>query len=1020
MDFRDKFLETFTEARRAPKLSEKEIYNGMMADEFLEKLYDIIGDSGEIKVNDVVKKVFGRIPTNIKNSETPAYVIKVYLERQGYVERVGRGIIQFTDKGLKAINKYGLVQPTDTSDPDVTDEYDSGEEIDDSDTLSKAKDITKGRVKKFPTPTVGRNNKFLERCKSIISHMNAQIKEGAKPGIMLAGDPGTGKTSFVVSFAKLMGLPLITIEAPHVTQEHLINIPFLVLNDGKEERGNIVFDQKDSADFDIVRAESNLVTKINTQRKIKDNIHVRRLRSNRLLYELYNKLERLIKPTRNHYKVILFVDEYYRAGDIKVTNVLRNILNGRVGDSKVPAGTYPIFASNFRDEGVDTIPENNYFVDTINFDVPSKDDWFTWFHSKYAAPLEDEESEEMEPADFELTPPNKTDYERTEEGVAAYREAKEQYEINLAAYNKMKEEQAQAERVNMNPTVYTRFLEAMEDEDFGNEDGGLRISPRRLEQILIYVNSALPVANVEEANSLIQFIKTNMTDYVSGEVNPMVVRYTEIAKDLIRETSDVDPTNLTGVAPENWRFQLKDQLKQKMKLGDNRKYIPIVSGIPGIGKTAIAKQLGDEMGLKLFDIDVANEAAENVLGMPISKSRDNDIETDFSEPPLYARIMKWYNTEVKDMEPNDYGYRGIILFDELSRAEVAVFNGIRKVLLEKEFGEGYKLPNDLLMFGAMNPTGEGTDEFTDHIKDVVDVISTAPSWPDTLKYIKNSSALKKIDDEVGIKISDSVVKSVEYLSNMFSDGLDDEGNDVAGTPQENFYLNDGMGGYFYFSPRSYTNTCENIAQMISMELILEDYSPMKEYSEDDYENLINIAIDAFGKKFAGGIQFKYMQVSDNKQFTQSLIAKINADGNIRDFFSKIKENQKKALLLSDIVTLNDEGFITNINELSFYDYVTARDNTSSVFVQDLSQMLGVFSIKSTKDVIQKINMLEGLKEEFYALFDEMKLTGQWKNDLSKMISQTKSKMIDWDDLTLEEIRNIIKDEELINSLNFGD
>ena len=45
---------------------------------------------------------------------------------------------------------------------------------------------------------------------------NMRLKHGT--GLLLAGTTGIGKTTFVEDFAKLIGLSLIVIEAPHVTE----------------------------------------------------------------------------------------------------------------------------------------------------------------------------------------------------------------------------------------------------------------------------------------------------------------------------------------------------------------------------------------------------------------------------------------------------------------------------------------------------------------------------------------------------------------------------------------------------------------------------------------------------------------------------------------------------------------------------------------------------------------------------------------------------------------------------------
>lgn len=58
---------------------------------------------------------------------------------------------------------------------------------------------------------------------------NREENSSSTVGMLLAGDPGTGKTSFVRFLAHLLGMQLIVIEAPHITEEHTINIPFIVL-----------------------------------------------------------------------------------------------------------------------------------------------------------------------------------------------------------------------------------------------------------------------------------------------------------------------------------------------------------------------------------------------------------------------------------------------------------------------------------------------------------------------------------------------------------------------------------------------------------------------------------------------------------------------------------------------------------------------------------------------------------------------------------------------------------------------
>ena len=84
------------------------------------------------------------------------------------------------------------------------------------------------------------------------------------------------------------------------------------------------------------------------------------------------------------YSVILFMDEFYRAGSTKIRNILRTILNGNIGTDKIPPQVYILFASNFdnSDGSLDEIPLNHQF-DNVQFDVPSKDDFMQYIANGY-------------------------------------------------------------------------------------------------------------------------------------------------------------------------------------------------------------------------------------------------------------------------------------------------------------------------------------------------------------------------------------------------------------------------------------------------------------------------------------------------------------------------------------------------------------------------------------------------------------------------------------------------------------
>ena len=69
-----------------------------------------------------------------------------------------------------------------------------------------------------------------ELVKHYLQHMTLYSEEGVSTtgGIMLSSSAGVGKTTCIKKIAKLLGLGIVVIEAPHIVEETIINIPFIV------------------------------------------------------------------------------------------------------------------------------------------------------------------------------------------------------------------------------------------------------------------------------------------------------------------------------------------------------------------------------------------------------------------------------------------------------------------------------------------------------------------------------------------------------------------------------------------------------------------------------------------------------------------------------------------------------------------------------------------------------------------------------------------------------------------------
>jgi MoxR-like ATPase len=605
-----------------------------------------------------------------------------------------------------------------------------------------------------------------------MSHMNAGHQVG---GILLAGDPGIGKTTFVGLLGYLLGLKTIVIEVPHITEEHLINIPFIVFNPqtGGTQRmqAQIPKEGEKGQDYRVVLAQSSLFTQMTAAAPMSDPQYMAHIKSApKHIQQLYMALggtETTIPPilakVRQQHTSILFLDEFYRQTSMRIRNILRGILNGNIGLHKIPKSVYIIYASNMRDQGLDQIPSNHQFT-VVEQKAPGKDDWFDWLVSNYE---------------------NHND-------------------------------------VSLNGIVLEKFKKALKDEDisFTDAPSEVRTSPRRWEQIILYVNSSIPPKDADDARSLITNIKNSFLHYKTGQHSTLAKKVVEAVKELIKDTTgkEYKEGQDTNDATE-WRKTLQHYVEQQMRTGGARKHIPVVSGPPGIGKTTMAAAVAAEHDLRLIDIDLGEIYADDAIGLPIPGQRDGDnITVRFSMPKLYHQIMEKIQKadqayiaqlkqeggseaakQIKQYESRRWKY--LIFFDEMNRVDEKTFNALRKVVLEKNFGtsgeadgELLKLPKEAVVVAAINPDGGGTSDLTDHFRDVVDIIPAQGNWESTRRWLQNKRFADVAEPipPLAMNIIDTFIAKFKSKDSKHS------------ASQQPFYL-DSNGMEVYISPREYAD-----------------------------------------------------------------------------------------------------------------------------------------------------------------------------------------------------------------------
>lgn len=708
------------------------------------------------------------------------------------------------------------------------------------------------KLKAVASMDMFRNNRTI---KTILSNMGKR-QNGSVYSIMLSGDPGIGKTSMMRQLSRLLGIEILVLEAPHIIGEHIIQIPFIVYNPKESEttghngaiKASNFIENENTSDFDLVYSNSYLLQELNGKKKIPDDEYIDYIYSQSPQYiKMYEDLggtketiPGFIKGARQFYKDILFIDEYFRAPNANIRNILRDLLNRAIGHEKLPATTYVIFASNLKDEGLVGMNSQHQVFRNVNMDNPSSEEWFKWLKNKHA---------------------------------------------------------------DLDAKVVSAFEDFIEDEhiSFRDDDTSIRTSPRRWEQLITYIDANLPAKDIKEANSLLASVRANFTN-TKGEHSGLATKVYDITKKLIvdsnSELKSEDLEHLSTHDNSEWYQHLKQQIISAKKMGEKRAYVPIVAGAPGIGKNQLISQVASELNMKLILISATSITKDSVIGVPVINKKPKmgtPIDFKFETPPLLLKIYE----EAKEADQKfkkegkkpDENAKYLIYFDELDKVkDKDIFNVLRRVLLEKEFANGEQLPKGSILMGAINPSGtEGSMKFTDHMADVIDVIHAEPNWKDFFGYL-NSDKFKIESHENYDNVDKGLIDKIKHNMVMVLSNFVDRFK----SPGKNGYFNliEDDGTKLYVSPRDYTNCVSDATQDVVAE-----YNDFKEHTAgekitEDFilqfnKHLKEVAFKAFSDVLSNAWNHKNLDYSDFLNISKTWFLSNNTDG-ILDGVTMIK------------------------------------------------------------------------------------------------------------------------------------
>lgn len=144
--------------------------------------------------------------------------------------------------------------------------------------------------------------------------------------------------------------------------------------------------------------------------------------------------------------------------------------------------------------------------------------------------------------------------------------------------------------------------------------------------------------------------------------------------------------------------------------------VPLVVGESGIGKTALAKKLAKDNDWTLVTIDGNLLKEGEIGGLPTVESyesRDVNGNRIEKKTTIYA-----VHNKLREIDEEINKGRSVLLFiDEINRCEHTVQQELMNLILNREIN-GYKLPKNVKILAAMNPSSKYGSEFDYQVVDM--------------------------------------------------------------------------------------------------------------------------------------------------------------------------------------------------------------------------------------------------------------------------------------------------------------
>lgn len=201
--------------------------------------------------------------------------------------------------------------------------------------------------------------------------------------------------------------------------------------------------------------------------------------------------------------------------------------------------------------------------------------------------------------------------------------------------------------------------------------------------------------------------------------------------------------------------------------------VPLVVGESGIGKTALAKKLAKDNDWSLVVIDGNLLKEGEIGGLPTVESyisEDSNGNKIEKKTTIYA-----VHNKLREVDEEISKGKTVLLFiDEINRCEHTVQQELMNLILNREIN-GYKLPQNVKILAAMNPSSKYGSDFDYQVVDMDAAQENRFVWlnmePDFNQWIKWA-----ISANIEPKVIEFISTFPEYLNKVNED-------DVRATPR---------------------------------------------------------------------------------------------------------------------------------------------------------------------------------------------------------------------------------------------